>query len=53
MPVDVEISGAAMTPSSHGVGEFTERRQVAGFVKRHAVRERKTFSGECACRDVA
>ena len=41
-----------MTPSPDGIGEFSQRRQIAGFVKRHAVGKRKTFSRECASGDV-
>ena len=43
--IDVEVRGAPVTSTTHEVGEFTERRQIVGRIKRDAVFERESFTG--------
>src|SRR5437016_7063129 len=45
MPIDVEVSGAAVLLSTHYIGQLAERVQVVGMEKGEAVIERQTLAG--------
>src|SRR5437763_1277683 len=44
MPIDVEVSGAAVLLSTHYIGQLAERVQVVGMEKGEAVIERQTLA---------
>src|SRR5947207_11218378 len=44
MPIDVEVSGAAVLLSTNCVGEFAQRVEVFGMEKSEAVIERQTLA---------
>ena len=49
MAIDVEVSGATVSSSSHGVGKFAECREIVSGVKCDAIFERQSFTRDDAC----